>query len=103
MISHQLAATLRPPISTDPPTGNRARFPAGHDRIPVVYVTCPPEGSPRKLAIEFVRFLDMRLRTRANVTDFADAVCQVFIDAPPTWSWWALPTATTAVGASDCL
>ena len=24
----------------------RARFPAGRDRIPVVYVTCPPEGLP---------------------------------------------------------
>jgi AAA domain len=51
----------------------------GHDRIPVVYVTCPPKGSPRKLAMEFARFLG--LRTRANVTDTADAVCQVLIDA----------------------
>jgi len=25
----------------------RARFPAARDRIPVVYVTCPPKGSPR--------------------------------------------------------
>ncbi len=59
----------------------RARFPAGHDRIPVVYVTCPPKGSPRKLAMEFARFLGLPLRTRANVTDIADAVCQVLVDA----------------------
>jgi len=59
----------------------RARFPAGAGRIPVVYVTCPPKGSPRKLAMEFARFLGLPLRTRANVTDIADAVCQVLIDA----------------------
>ena len=59
----------------------RARFPGGHDRIPVVHVTCPPKGSPRKLAMEFARFLGLPLRTRANVTDIADAVCQVLIDA----------------------
>jgi hypothetical protein len=59
----------------------RTRFPGGHDRIPVVYVTCPPKGSPRKLAMEFARFLGLPLRTRANVTDIADAVCQVLVDA----------------------
>jgi len=47
----------------------------------VVYVTCPPKGSPRKLAVEFARFLGLPLRTRANVTDIADAVCQVLVDA----------------------
>ena len=47
----------------------------------MVYVTCPPKGSPRKLAMEFARFLGLPLRTRANVTDIADAVCQVLIDA----------------------
>jgi hypothetical protein len=56
---------------------DRARFPARADRIPVVYVTCPTKGSPRKLAMEFARFLGLPLRTRANVTDIADAVCQV--------------------------
>ena len=59
----------------------RARFPAARDRIPVVDVTCPPKGSPRKLAMEFARFLGLPLRTRANVTDIADAVCQVLVDA----------------------
>ena len=62
----------------------RARFPAGRDRIPVVYVTCPPKGSPRKLAMEFARFLGLPLRTRANVTDIANAVCGVSLDAHVT-------------------
>ena len=65
----------------------RGWFPGGHDRIPVVYVTCPPKGSPRKLAMEFARFLGLPLRTRANVTDIADAVCQVLSTPAPTWSW----------------
>ena len=51
-------------------------------RIPVVYVTAPPKGSPRKLAMEFARFLGLpTLNPRMNVTDIADAVCQVLIDA----------------------
>lgn len=52
-------------------------------RIPVVYVTAPPKGSPRKLAMEFARFLGlpMTMNARMNVTDIADAVCQVLIDA----------------------
>ena len=36
----------------------RQRY-AGQDRIPVVYVTTPPKGSPRKLAMEFARFLGL--------------------------------------------
>jgi Bacterial TniB protein len=59
----------------------RQRYPGG-DRIPVVYVTAPPKGSPRKLAMEFARFLGLpAIRTRHNVTDITDAVCQVLIDA----------------------
>ena len=77
----------------------RARFPAGRDRIPVVYVTCPPKGSPRKLAMEFARFLGLPLRTRANVTDIADAVCQVLGALPsmraPIWCWWMRSTTST--------
>jgi hypothetical protein len=50
--------------------------------IPVVYVTAPPKGSPRKLAMEFARFLGLpMIQPRMNVTDIADAVCQVLIDA----------------------
>jgi hypothetical protein len=59
----------------------RARF-GDESRIPVVYVTAPPKGSPRKLAMDFARFLGLPpIRSRQNVTDIADAVCQVLIDA----------------------
>ncbi|WP_343951017.1 ATP-binding protein [Nonomuraea longicatena] len=59
----------------------RQRFP-GQDRIPVVYVTTPPKGSPRKLALEFARFLGLPTVKRGyNTTDIADAVCQILIDA----------------------
>jgi Bacterial TniB protein len=59
----------------------RARYP-GSDRIPVVYVTTPPKGSPRKLAMEFARFLGLPMVTRRdNTTDITDAVCHVMIDA----------------------
>lgn len=60
----------------------RARFPGDDSRIPVVYVTAPPKGSPRKLAMEFARFLGLpTINPRMNVTDISDAVCQVMIDA----------------------
>ena len=59
----------------------RQRHP-GQDRIPVVYVTTPPKGSPRKLAAEFARFLGLPpIKPRFNVTDIADVVCQVLIEA----------------------
>ena len=59
----------------------RDRHP-GAGRIPVVYVTTPPRGSPRKLAMEFARFLGLPpVRRGQNTTDIADAVCQVLIDA----------------------
>jgi hypothetical protein len=59
----------------------RQRYPAS-DRIPVVYVTTPPRGSPRKLALEFARFLGMYpVKASQNATDVADAVCQVLIEA----------------------
>jgi hypothetical protein len=59
----------------------RERYP-GSGRIPVVYVTTPPKGSPRKLAMEFARFLGLPpVRRGQNTTDIADAVCQVLIDA----------------------
>jgi len=54
----------------------------GSDRIPVVYVTTPPRGSPRKLALEFARFLGLPpVKTGWNTTDIADAVCQILIEA----------------------
>jgi len=59
----------------------RERYP-GNDRIPVVYVTTPPKGSPRKLAMEFARFLGLPpIRRSYNATDISDAVCQILIDA----------------------
>ncbi len=59
----------------------RDRHP-GADRIPVVYVTTPPKGSPRKLAMEFARFLGLPpIRRSYNATDISDAVCQVLIEA----------------------
>jgi hypothetical protein len=59
----------------------RQRFPGG-DRIPVVYITAPPRGSPRKLAMEFARFLGLPLISpRHNTTDVTSAVCQVMIEA----------------------
>lgn len=52
------------------------------DRIPVVYVTTPPKGSPRMLAMEFARFLGLPPIKRAyNTTDVADAVCQVLTES----------------------
>src|SRR6516162_8365911 len=61
----------------------RERYPSrSGNRIPVVYVTTPPRGSPRKLALEFARFLGLPpVRTGQNTTDIADAVCQVLIEA----------------------
>jgi hypothetical protein len=59
----------------------RDRHP-GQERIPVVYVTTPPKGSPRKLAMEFARFLGLpSIKRSANTTDIADAVCQILIEA----------------------
>jgi hypothetical protein len=52
------------------------------DRIPVVYVSAPPKGSPRKLAAEFARFLGLPpLKRSYNTTDITDAVCEVLIRA----------------------
>ena len=61
----------------------RQRYPARlAKRIPVVYVTTPPKGSPRKLAMEFARFLGLPPVSRGyNTTDIADAACQVMLEA----------------------
>ncbi|MFE0086279.1 TniB family NTP-binding protein [Streptomyces sp. NPDC058992] len=59
----------------------RQRYPGGR-RIPVVYVTAPPKGSARKLAMEFARFLGLpSITPRANTADVTNAVCQVLIEA----------------------
>jgi hypothetical protein len=56
------------------------RYP-GQDRIPVVYITTPPKGSPRKLAAEFAHFLGIPYKPRSNVADIADSVCHVLTEA----------------------
>jgi hypothetical protein len=58
----------------------RRRHP-DQDRIPVVYITTPPKGSPRKLASEFAHFLGLPDKPRYNTNDIADAVCQVLTQA----------------------
>jgi hypothetical protein len=58
----------------------RLRYP-GQDRIPVVYITTPPKGSPRKLASEFAHFLGIPSKPRYNVNDITDAVCHVLTEA----------------------
>ena len=51
-----------------------------NDQIPVVYVSTPPKGSPRKLAAEFARFLGLPpLKRVYNTTDITDAVCEILI------------------------
>lgn len=53
------------------------RYP-GSDRIPVVYVSTPPNGSPRKLAMEMARFLGLpEPRRGQNATDVAETVCAI--------------------------
>jgi Bacterial TniB protein len=59
----------------------RNRYP-GADRIPVVYVTAPPKGSPKKLATQFAHFLGMPpFKSRANEMDIATTVCEVLTEA----------------------
>ncbi len=59
----------------------RKRYPAS-DRIPVVYVTAPPKGSPKKLATQFAHFLGMPpFKSRANEMDIATTVCEVLTEA----------------------
>jgi len=59
----------------------RNRYPAA-DRIPVVYVTAPPKGSPKTLATQFAHFLGMPpFKSRANEMDIATTVCDVLTEA----------------------
>jgi hypothetical protein len=54
----------------------RKKFP-NSTRIPVVYVTCPPKGSARKLSAELARFLGLEVTDRQNATDIANKVCSI--------------------------
>ncbi|SCG72217.1 ATP-binding protein [Micromonospora inositola] len=59
----------------------RQRYPS-QDRIPVVYVSTPPQWSPRNLAAEVARFLGLSpINPRASFTNFVDAVGQALTEA----------------------
>jgi len=70
----------------------RARFPAGHDRIPVVYVTCPPKGSPRKLAMEFAGSSACRCGPGPTSPTSRTRSARSSSTPAPTWSWWTRST-----------
>jgi AAA domain len=63
---------------------HRRRHPRPAGDIPVVYITVPPAATPKMIAMEFARFLGLPLSRRANITDIADAVCGVSLDAHVT-------------------
>jgi len=87
---------------------HRRRHPRSASDIPVVYITVPPAATPKMIAMEFARFLGLPLSRRGNITDIADAVCGVSLDARVTVvavdELHNLNTATRAGGeASDTL
>lgn len=63
---------------------HRRRYPRCADDIPVVYITVPPAATPKMIAMEFARFFDLPVSRRGNITDIADAVCGVSLDAHVT-------------------
>ena len=63
---------------------HRRRHPRSASDIPVVYITVPPAATPKMIAMEFARFFDLPLSRRGNITDIADAVCGVSLDARVT-------------------
>ena len=63
---------------------HRRRHPRSASDIPVVYITVPPAATPKMIAMEFARFFSLPLSRRGNITDIADAVCGVSLDAHVT-------------------
>lgn len=63
---------------------HRRRYPRSTGDIPVIYITVPPAATPKMIAMEFARFFDLPLSRRGNITDIADAVCGVSLDAHVT-------------------
>ncbi len=63
---------------------HRRRHPRSASDIPVVYITVPPAATPKMIAMEFARFFGLPLSSRGNITDVADAVCGVSLDARAT-------------------
>ncbi|WP_237110099.1 TniB family NTP-binding protein [Nonomuraea sp. MG754425] len=60
---------------------HRRRHPRATADIPVIYITVPPAATPKMIAMEFARFFDLPISRRGNITDLADAICGVSIDA----------------------
>ncbi|MEU4234848.1 TniB family NTP-binding protein [Nonomuraea sp. NPDC026600] len=60
---------------------HRRRHPRATADIPVIYITVPPAATPKMIAMEFARFFDLPISRRGNITDIADAVCGVSLDA----------------------
>lgn len=54
----------------------RLRHPgrAGEDRIPVVYVSVPPDATTKILAVEFARFYGVEFGSRATMPDIVNTV-----------------------------
>jgi hypothetical protein len=63
---------------------HQRRHPRSAGDIPVIYITVPPAATPKMIAMEFARFFDLPLSRRGNITDIADAVCGVSLDAHVT-------------------
>lgn len=60
---------------------HRRRNPRSASDIPVIYITVPPAATPKMIAMEFARFLDLPMSRRSNITDVIEAVCGVCLDA----------------------
>ena len=74
---------------------------AGSDRIPVVYVTTPPKGSPRKLALEFARFLGLPpVRTAGTPPTSPMQSARSSSRPAATWSWSTRSTTSTSATAA---
>ncbi|MFG2848073.1 AAA family ATPase [Kitasatospora sp. NPDC048296] len=56
---------------------DRRRHPGQDGRIPVIYITVPPAATPRMIAAEFARFLNLPVMGRLNITDLTEAVVGV--------------------------
>lgn|SRR5271157_1636639 len=73
----------------------RARFPAGRDRIPVVYVTCPPKGSPRKWPWSSPASSACRCGPGPTSPTSPTRSARSSSTPAPTWSWSMRSTTST--------
>jgi hypothetical protein len=56
---------------------DRGRHPGQGGRIPVIYITVPPNATHRMIAAELARFLGLPVLHRSNATDLTEAVVGV--------------------------